>query len=133
MSADINKVVWLDKEEETRSSTEVCDKIRTALAARGANPQKIHICVPDLMTENVILADEVAIKDALNLDSYSYSFEGKNGKAELKRLFSASKKSYSETFDGVVLLKKIRLSRAATKSPSAAQVISAFPMDCWWI
>lgn len=126
-------VVWLDKEEPTRCAKTTREKILGELAKRGAALGSIHICIPDLTTENVILADEQAIREYLQLDEYSYQSEGKNGKAEIKKLFASNGKTYSETFEGTRLLKKIRLSRSAKKSPSAKDFLSAFPLDCWWI
>ena len=84
------------------------------------------------MTENVILADELIIQQELGIE-YTYSHEGSNGKHVLSELFAGANKIYRETTDGVRLLKKLRLNRAALKSPSVDYFVRQLSLSCWWI
>jgi hypothetical protein len=125
-------VVWLDKEKKVCSLDEFGAAIRAELIERGADPNKLAICIPNRMTENIILADEIIIRKELNME-YTYIYEGTNGKRVLSELFGKAEKTYRETTDGVRLLKKLRLERAARKSPSASYFIRQLSVPCWWV
>jgi hypothetical protein len=125
-------IVWLDLEKQQCSASEFRDSIKTELVRRGADSEKISICIPNRMTENIILADEDAMRKEFHAD-YEYSYEGQNGKRILADLCEQNGRTYKETFDGVALLKKIRLGRAAQRSPSAQEFLATFNHPCWWI
>lgn len=125
-------IVWLDMEKQNCSPDVFRQSIRAKLREIGVPEDKIAICIPDRMTENIILADENVICAEFGIQ-FVYDHEGQNGKAVLKSLYSAAGKSYRETFHGVTLLKKIRLRRSAAKNKSANDFLSEFSLPCWWI
>ncbi|MCA3755554.1 MAG: DUF4276 family protein [Phenylobacterium sp.] len=126
-------VVWIDKENQNCSRQEYARAIMESLVSAGANPSRVHICLPDKMTENIILADEALIRGFFNKPGYTYAGDGCNGKHILKGLFAEIEGNYKETFHGVQLLKKVRLSRAAGKTASAAEFLATMKLSCWWI
>lgn len=127
-------IVWIDLEKQACGSEGVAAAIRTALIGEGADPNRLCVCVPDRMTENLILADEQAIAEAFGLEGYTYCGDGQHGKHKLSTMFKAANQNYKETFHGVNLLKRIRLSRSANASESAAAFYrSISPLAaCWW-
>src|SRR5690349_5654870 len=54
-------VVWFDKENSNHSSEMISNKVRESLEKEGLSSKKIAICIPDKMSENIILADETMI------------------------------------------------------------------------
>ena len=127
-------VVWMDREKQACGSAGVEHAIRAALIKEGVDSGKVHICIPDRMTENIILADEAVIRQELGNPAYSYSSEGMNGKSVIRSLFKATNRNYKETFDGVQLLKKMRLVRCAQTSASADRFYQQVKhVNCWWI
>jgi hypothetical protein len=126
-------IVWIDKERQSCSSSDYKDKIVASLVSAGAEEEKISVCIPNQMTENIILADELLIRAEFSIPEYAYDFEGKNGKAILKSIYKSLNQKYLETFHGVRLLKKMRLDRAARSSKSAFDFRSCFNFDCWWL
>lgn len=125
-------VVWIDREENPDDSGVIAQSVRNAFADAGYPAAKVHCLIPDRMSENIILADEDVIREEIGDQLYTYGFEGQNGKHHLKTLLSAVDKPYKETTHGPKLLKKIRLSRARTNSPSVDLFLSTFPLNCWW-
>lgn len=125
-------VVWLDMEKQTCSPQHFRDAIRSELVCRGALSSKIAICLPNRMTENIILADEEVISGEFG-KTYTYHGDGNHGKNILKQLYLETGKSYRETFHGVTLLKKVRLSRAARRSPCVEAFLADIHVPCWWI
>lgn len=125
-------IIWIDMEKKNCDPEFFRNKILCAMLSIGVEKTKLAICVPNRMTENIILADEHAIYDYLGL-KFNYEHEGKNGKHILSGLFGDVGKTYRKTFDGVILLKKIRLQRAALKSKSAKAFVDAFKHPCWWV
>ncbi len=127
-------IVWIDKENHDCNSDEFCNKIFDALVSKGADSEKIRICLADMMTENIILADEKLIREEFLDSTYIYDSEGKNGKRILSSLYATKGINYKETREGTALMKKVNLHRAAIKSPAAARFINDFPIaNCWWI
>ncbi len=131
MKCDI--IVWIDREGRTQPASEIFESIHGALLNSGADSDSIHILINDRMSENVILADEEIIKEECGDPHYVYNFEGRSGKSLLKQKYAALGVNYKETDHGVRLLKKIRISRSAQKSPSVSRFLDTFKSDCWWI
>lgn len=125
--------VWIDREGRQQSSYEIFSAVRDTLLSCGANPDSIHIMIYDRMTENLILADEVLIKEEFNDPDYTYQHEGRSGKTILKEMYNQLGVAYKEMDHGVHLLKKVRVSRSAENSPSASRFLQTFDKDCWWV
>lgn len=125
-------IVWIDREGRTETEDQIRVSIRDALVDAGANVESIIICVPDRMTENIILADEQLIRSEFNIENYSYAGDGSHGKGRLKTLYREKNENYKETFHGANLLKKVHRSRAAECSESANSFYSGFDFACWW-
>jgi hypothetical protein len=128
-------VVWIDLERQACGSTQVANTIESSLISSGVPEELISICIPDRMTENIILADEEVVRSEFSIPEYLYAHEGQNGKHALKVIHLDSGISYKETSDGVRLLKKIRLERAAKKSQSAMSFYNSLSskLKCWWL
>ena len=128
-------IVWLDTEKQSCGSSGLEATIRAALVAAGADPARIFMCVPDQMSENIILADETLMRSELRDSAYAYAYEGQNGKSIINNLFlAAAGRSYRATTDGVRLLKRMRLWRAALSSQSADRFYQQVRhIPCWWI
>jgi hypothetical protein len=126
-------IVWIDRERQFCGSDGVAMAIHAALTAVGVPDEKLAVCVPDRMTENVILADESMIAIEFELSEYKYALEGKNGKAALRRLLGQRSEAYKETVTGVRLLKKVRLRRCANCSPSVKAFTDRLAIPCWWL
>ena|SRR3990167_1742263 len=124
--------VWLDREGRAQSSEEIKGEIRAALIEAGADPQRLYILVNDRMTENVILADESAIRSEFDKPDYTYEFEGLGGKTKLRALYAENGENYKEMVQGSKLLKKIRLTNSALSSPSVSSFLQECSLDCWW-
>jgi hypothetical protein len=126
-------VIWLDREKQTYTSDEMRSAIRQALIDGGADASKIAICIPDRMTENVILADEQEMRKLFGAE-FIYEFEGRNGKSVLSSLYDAMGIKYRETYDGVRLLKGIVLRNCAAKSSSVKAFLNDLgAVTCWWV
>ncbi|WP_155524541.1 hypothetical protein [Oleisolibacter albus] len=126
-------IIWVDKERQRCTSNEVSIKIKDALVSKGANPNIISVCIPDRMTENIILADECMMREYIDDDNYQYKYEGQNGKSILSSILLTKGKNYKPISEGVMLLKKVRLSRSAENSKSAKLFLDSFCVKCWWI
>lgn len=126
-------IAWLDREGRQETAADIHAAITLALVSAGAPPAAVHVLVNDRMSENVILADEQAIIAEFGDNAYTYTHEGINGKHLLKTLFRRKGINYKEMVDGVKMMKKIRLSRSAAKSPSVARFLTTFTRPCWWI
>ena len=130
---NVTVVVWLDREKRPESAEFMKQRIRNELLCCGADPNRLAILINDIMSENIILADEEFIKKEFNKPDYKYVFEGKGGKAVIKSLYKEFGQSYSETFHGSAALKKIRLSRSAINSPPVSSFVGELNLPCWWI
>ena len=128
-------VVWIDLEKQACGSDGLADMIESALVDAGAERSKICICIPDKMSENIILADELVIRQEFDAKEYAYKFEGQNGKSILKMMYAGRQITYRETSHGVALLKRFRLESAAYRSESARLFFSKLSssVDCWWL
>jgi hypothetical protein len=126
-------VIWLDRERRPESADAVCDAIRKALSAAGADVAKIHILVGDKMVENIILSDQDFIRSTFGDPTYVYEHEGKGGKHILKSMYKAIGENYRETKHGVAAMKAIRLQRCAQNSPSVLSFLRTFKFPCWWV
>lgn len=127
-------IVWLDLEKQTCGSVGVENAVRSALISAGAPHDRICICIPDRMTENVILADVALIQQKFSIPNYVYAGDGVNGKHQLSMLFKAANENYKETFHGVQMMKAMRLSNSAQNSPSMGRFYNSISQltDCWW-
>lgn len=126
-------IVWFDREKNPQSSDEIRSIVHESLTAIGVLAEKLKICIPDKMTENMILADEELVRSEFDLPNFNYEGDGTNGKHSLKVLYESKGAKYKETYHGVTLLKKMHLSRSAVKSPSVSRFFNEFESDCWWI
>ena len=126
-------IVWLDREGRNCTAQEFRQIISQALENSGAETDGIHVMVNDIMSENIILADEMVIRNEFGNDEYSYRYEGHNGKHIIKEFYKSQGIKYREMSHGVRLLKKIRLSRSASTSNSVRAFLDEFGADCWWM
>lgn len=125
--------VWVDREGREATAGEIRADIQQSLLNAGADPDRLHVLVNDRTSENVILADEDAIRDEFDKPDFIYTYEGQNGKRYVKDLYRESGDVYKEMVQGVRLLKKIRLSKSALNSPCVNDFVSSVNTDCWWI
>jgi hypothetical protein len=131
-------IIWIDKEKMIDRDERFIDLLKNMFASKGISKRRISICIPNQMTENIILSDEqLIIKEFFDEEQfcYEYTHEGKNGAHVLNSLFKMHKNStYKKTTDGVRLLKKVCLERASEKSISARQFKNSLPrVNFWWI
>ncbi|WP_442580198.1 hypothetical protein ACSBOB_32895 [Mesorhizobium sp. ASY16-5R] len=126
-------IIWIDREGRKEAAEEISSFLRDRLVEAGADANKIHTLVPDLMTENLILSDEALMREYLANPDYAYNFEGAHGKSILKALINMAGKNYGETSTGVDLLKKIRISDSVLVSAAASRFLKTFQMECWWL
>lgn len=126
-------VVWVDRERRSETSQEISTYLKELLVDAGAEPGRVHVMVSDVMTENIILADEVFIRTRFGNEAYNYEAEGRGGKHILKKMFMTGGSSYRETVHGVAALKAIRLNRAAQTSASVARFLENLSIPCWWL
>lgn len=125
-------IIWFDKENLPQSVEEISLSVTEALTNVGVDEKILAICIPNKMTENIILADEMVIRSEFGYSEYTYPGDGINGKNVIKEFYKRQGKKYRETFHGPVLLKKVRLSRSALKSHPVSRFIEKLPIDCWW-
>jgi hypothetical protein len=125
-------LIWLDREKREEPSCDFADKIKDSLFKRGAPKEKIVVCVADRTSENAILADEELVVDEFGIPGYKYCGDGNFGKAVLKKLYQDKGLSYRETFHGVGLLKKMRLSNAKKNSAFVSSFFDSLELQCWW-
>ena len=126
-------IIWMDKERHPWCDQNFCTNLISRLVSRGADAQKIKICIPNRMTENFILADEVLMKKEIGLVDYKYVAEAKNGKKMLSDFLKGKGVSYQETIHGIKLMKQMRLAHSAQVSPSASSFLSSLNLPCWWL
>lgn len=126
-------IVWVDGEGRPEPVSEIRSQIVQAMIESGASPDRLLVGVPDEMTENWMLSDEVMIREHFNLPDYKYAHEGQNGKHAIKMMHKDRNENYKETGHGVKLLKKMRLTRSAIVSESAKAFCADFDIDCWWV
>lgn len=126
-------IVWIDREDREISSEEFGEAIKSSLVKNGAIAERISLMISDRMSENIMLADEEAMRLEFGIDTYKYDFEGQRGKGIMSKLMKDAGNRYKETSDGVRLLKKIRLGRSALNSPSVSRFLSVMQLDCWWV
>jgi hypothetical protein len=125
-------LVWVDREGRVESAADIYAAVRAALVAAGSDPERTHAIVCDRMTENIILSDEAVIAEETADPTYSYTYEGVNGKNLLKGHYRSVGEAYKETDHGVRLLKRIRLRRCEPMSPAVQRFFSTYEQDCWW-
>lgn len=121
--------VWFDREDRSETSAEIKKIVESVLIENGSDLSNVYICIPDRMTENVIISDVTLMQEEFKFDEYCYDHEGKNGKVILKKLFKECGRVYKEVPDGISLLKRLRLSRCQSL---AAESVRAFSAPCWW-
>lgn len=125
-------VVWFDREDSLIDSATISQKITESLAAEGIQSSRLSVCIPDKMTENVILADEEVIRNEFGAPDYIYGGDGSNGKSIISKMYREIGINYKETYHGAKLLKKVRLSRSAQLSEVSAHFLEGLTPDCWW-
>lgn len=126
-------VVWLDREGRATTAEALRNDIFNALQTAGAPAGQVHVLVNDRMCENVILADVSAIRAQFGDPSYLYTHEGESGKSILKDMYKELGINYKETREGVLMLKRIRLSNCAAHSAAVSALLSTLTQPCWWI
>lgn len=125
-------VVWIDREGRSEERDHIRSMVRDRLLAEGAPPDRLAIMICDRMTENLLLADTCAIGEYLDIEGHNYCGDSVGGKGQMKQLFLASGRHYKEMKDGLKLLNRIRLSRAAVNSQFAAEFREELNLPCWW-
>jgi hypothetical protein len=123
-------IVWFDREENAHSSQEIAQSVRSSFEDVGYPSTKVHCLISDRMVENLILSDEVMMKEYLQDESYEYCGDGTHGKSKLKEIFKNLGREYKITTDGPKLLSKMRLSRSALKSHFASDFVTLFDYEC---
>lgn len=126
-------VIWLDREGRSESAEDLRQFLIKELTSAGSKPQMTHVLVNDQMSENIILADESAIRLEFGKLEYSYIYEGHNGKSKLKEYFKEKGINYKEMTNGAQMLKKIRLNNSAQSSACVRSFLTTFKRPCWWI
>ena len=126
-------IVWIDREGRIETVDDIRSAIHARLVSVGAPPDQLAIMICDRMTENVILADEIAVREVVPAPDYVYKGDGCGGKYELKSLYKEVGINYKEMNHGVAFLKKIRLERAAERSPPVRDFLDSLSLGCWWI
>lgn len=126
-------IVWIDRESRAISANEIAAEIKSNLVSIGIDETKIAVCIPDRMTENIILADIELIRNHFELEHYSYGGDGLHGKNVLCSLYQAKGVHYREMTHGLTLLKKMRMQRSAVNSNSAREFVHQLNIACWWV
>ena len=126
-------IVWIDLEVLSRDVDKFKEVILDQLSKRGADLNKIHFLIPNRMTENMILADELIIRETFDDASYCYQHEGKGGKSILSQLYKNNGETYKPTNQGIKLLSRIRIERSAMTSPSVNDFFQNIAIPCWWL
>ena len=114
------KAIVLTDFEERRESWRDFLLQLSALFATKTNDITVAVAVPNRLIENWYLADVEHLSRScafLRRGLHQKKYEGRNGKAELKRFFN-SKESYRETDHGPKMFKLIRFPVARANSES---------------
>ncbi len=123
-------VIIFDREKRKATCEEIREELYSFLHEQGHRTQ-IEIAVADRTIENWILADGQAVSDHYEINLEEEDYEGGFGKSQLKKRIDG--KDYSETTDGVDMLKRSRASKIAEKSASFRVLFDALDLDCWWL
>jgi hypothetical protein len=126
-------IVWIDRESNNDSPSDMCNKFRSAFTAEGYPGNQVHCLIPDKMCENIILSHEKTMKELTKNTGYTYQYEGRNGKNIIKEIYKLSNISYKETTHGPRLLKKIKLSECNNDCLGVGIFLQTFPLQCPWI
>lgn len=124
-------IIVFDREGRVETSEEIRVRLHDLLVGRG---HEVEFCigVADRTIENWILADKGTLGERSAIIAPENDYEGKNGKAKLKKLF-AKNKSYNEPTDGVKMLKESCPSVIRENSASFKVLLDQLDIDCWWL
>jgi 5S rRNA maturation endonuclease (ribonuclease M5) len=123
-------IILLDFEARTTSYSDFLSEMENAFSYLCADIT-VHVAAPNRMIENWFLADIAYLsskKAFLRNGLGQKNYEGKNGKAEIKRLF-VKNATYNEIIHGAQMFATIRFDVASSNSPSFAafcQIIKSY-------
>lgn len=124
-------IVWFDREKRAESADEIAQAVVNALSPTTIAQEKLVVVVCDQMTENLFLLDGALLaKEGIAEEAMPASI-GRNGKTVIKELYKAKGRKYTETFDGVRMLKSLNLQACGQHYPQADILKAALPA-CWW-
>lgn len=126
-------IVVFDRENRKESVEEIEDLFNKCISSENIDVP-IILGIPDRNLENWILSDYDMISEQFpdfKVTGDLSGYEGKNGKAIIKKLFGSEK--YIETIHGVQLLKSTRSSIIYKNSQSFSRFYSALNVRCQWL
>lgn len=126
-------IIWFDREKNCDCSITIGEYIKHGFFEVGYPKERVHYIIPDMMSENIILSDEVLMREILGDNSYTYPGDGCNGKSRLKILLESIGEDYKETTVGVKLLGKVRLARCTKENVAVHNFLSEFDLPCYLI
>ncbi|MBI1407878.1 MAG: hypothetical protein GC145_17325 [Caulobacter sp.] len=128
LGGEITKVViLLDREGRDESSNHIADEIRQKVKASGCS-RDLYIGISDREIENWILSDETFVSAKYELEGYSYSGDGTNGKGLLKNIHG----SEQSPIDKARALKATSPAFARMLSPSLASFVDQIDFAWHW-
>ncbi len=125
-------VVVFDRERRKEGPLELVSELRTALVACGVPSDKLYVGCADRCTEGWIMCDLEIVAEYLNCDDPGMIQPGQT-KGCLKRACREHGLYYTETIEGVELMRKVRPSQIAEKSESFANFFGSIGDECWWL
>jgi hypothetical protein len=125
-------VVVIDREGRPEPSDQIEQELTQLLVGMGVKECNIIVSCPDRMIENWMLGDFEYFDEVFDLQ-LSSSYEGANGKGEIRRLLRQKEISYHETSIGVEIFTQMNPSIVACNSPSFARLGARCAHFCHWI
>ena len=125
-------IIWVDRGSRIEEALFIADKLTQRMVDCGLKAEQVICIIPDRMTENIFLSDEILMRELLNDPIYAFSDVSCNGKAMIKQIYRNSGVHYKETYHGVLLLKKLRFKNVVDRVVGAKQISERFS-NCWWI
>ncbi|MGN6115978.1 MAG: DUF4276 family protein [Nitrobacter sp.] len=126
-------LVLVDREGRPQTSQELEQALCTELVDQhGIKAEEVIISCPDRMIENWMLADPKFFKSSYGID-ISETYEGKNGKREIKNLLSNTSVVYHELTVGVDTFIRIDPSQLCLNSPSFLRLATKAENLCKWL
>lgn len=127
-------IVIFDREGRTAECGEILDELLALLRSSKVADQKIFISIADRMTENWFLSDPSIAK---RYGAEEVSFEGRNGKSQIKSLMRKNGgEAYQECIHGVRLFCEADPLAMKDRSKSFKHffdTIIASEIDCDWL
>lgn len=112
-------IIIFDRETRDKSSDDIAKELLEEIQKQGIQNVEILIGVPDIMTENWMLASIEGLNAHYKIECRQENFEGKNGKSQLKKIIRP--KTYSETVDGPEIIKHCKIENICKNSSSFKQ------------